>query len=90
MFDTADVVVEAFTTKLSETYRQTYSNLEPSYPGIIGFVGSMALENIANSDAHYHDMNKPSWSPPSARSSPKNTRFRASAPNAPPSLRRDG
>lgn len=57
MFNSADVVIEAFTTKLSVTYRQTYSNLEPSYPGIIAFVGRMALENIANSDAPYHDMN---------------------------------
>ena len=57
MFNAADVIIEAFTAKLAETYRQIYSNLEPSYPGIISFVARMALENIANSDAPYHNMN---------------------------------
>ena len=57
MFNTADVVINAFTDHLANTYRQTYSNLEPSYPGIIAFVERMALENIANSDSPYHDMN---------------------------------
>ena len=32
-------------------------SLEPSYPGVIGFVGRLALENIANTDAAYHDVN---------------------------------
>jgi hypothetical protein len=33
-----------------------YGVLEPSYPGIIAWAGRMALENIANSDALYHDV----------------------------------
>jgi len=31
--------------------------LEPGYPGIIEFIARLAMENIANSDAPYHDMN---------------------------------
>jgi len=38
-------------------YRQIYGVLEPAYPDIISFVGRLALENIADSDAAYHDMN---------------------------------
>jgi len=38
-------------------YERIYSLLEPNYPGIIGFVARLALENIANSDAAYHDVN---------------------------------
>jgi hypothetical protein len=43
-------------------YERTYGLLEPSYPGIMGFVGQLALENIANSDAAYHDVHHRSWS----------------------------
>src|SRR5204863_4822881 len=32
------------------------SDLEPDYPGMIDYVGHMALELIANSDAPYHDL----------------------------------
>ena len=38
-------------------YERTYGRLEPNYPGVIGFVGRLALENIANTDAPYHDVN---------------------------------
>ena len=38
-------------------YERTYGMLEPSYPGIISFFARLALENIANSDAAYHDVN---------------------------------
>jgi len=31
--------------------------LEPGYPGIIEFIARLAMENIANSDAPYHDVN---------------------------------
>jgi hypothetical protein len=38
-------------------YGQVYGVLEPAYPDIIAFVGRLALENISDSDAPYHDMN---------------------------------
>ena len=57
MFNPTAVVIDAFVAELREGYVRTYTNLEPDYPGIIDFVGHMALELIANSDAPYHDLN---------------------------------
>jgi uncharacterized membrane protein len=57
MFNSTKVVIEAFVGELEVTYERTYGILEPGYPGIIDFVGRLALENIANSDAAYHDVN---------------------------------
>jgi hypothetical protein len=57
MFNPAQIVIEAFVGELRTMYERTYGTLEPSYPGIIGFVARLALENIATSDAAYHDVN---------------------------------
>src|SRR5215510_3600953 len=57
MFNPTKIVIEAFVGELQVMYMQTYGILEPSYPGIMGFVSRLALENIANSDAAYHDVN---------------------------------
>ena len=57
MFNPTEYVIEAFVEKLKAEYTGIYSNLEPGYPGIISFVGRLALELIANSDAPYHDVN---------------------------------
>lgn len=57
MFNPTQVVIEAFVNELQVMYRRTYGELEPSYPDIIGFVARLALENIANTDASYHDVN---------------------------------
>jgi hypothetical protein len=57
MFNPTQIVVEAFVGELRTMYDRTYGTLEPSYPGIISFVARLALENIATSDAAYHDVN---------------------------------
>jgi hypothetical protein len=57
VFNPTKIVIEAFVGELQVMYERTYGVLEPSYPGIISFVGRLALENIANSDAAYHDVN---------------------------------
>ncbi|WP_201449708.1 metal-dependent phosphohydrolase [Bradyrhizobium sp. Ai1a-2] len=57
MFNPTQIVIQAFVEQLKGKYGQIYGILEPAYPDIIGFVGRLALENIANSDAAYHDMN---------------------------------
>jgi hypothetical protein len=57
MFNPTQVVIEAFVRELQGEYERIYGLLEPSYPGVIGFVGRLALENIANTDAAYHDVN---------------------------------
>ena len=56
MFNPIQVVIDAFVAQLQEQYAQVYGVLEPGYPGIIGFIARLAMENIANSDAPYHDM----------------------------------
>ena len=57
MFNPTHIVIEAFVDELRGAYIQSYGVLEPAYPDIIAFVGRLALENIADSDAAYHDMN---------------------------------
>ena len=57
MFNPTQIVIQAFVEELRGMYRQSYGVLEPAYPDIISFVGRLALENIADSDAAYHDMN---------------------------------
>ena len=57
MFNPTHIVIQAFVGQLREAYVQSYGDLEPAYPDIIAFVGRLALENIADSDAAYRDMN---------------------------------
>jgi hypothetical protein len=57
MFNPTLIVVEAFVGELRTMYDRTYGKLDPGYPDIIGFVARLALENIATSDAAYHDVN---------------------------------
>jgi hypothetical protein len=57
MFNPTEVVIDAFEAHLRHAYLSTYTTLEPSYPGIVSYVGRMALEIISNSDAPYHDFN---------------------------------
>ncbi|HSX78702.1 MAG TPA: metal-dependent phosphohydrolase [Candidatus Saccharimonadia bacterium] len=56
MFNPTEVLIDAFVERIQQEYRRMYGVLEPSYPGIIAWAGRMALENIANSDALYHDV----------------------------------
>lgn len=42
--------------KLREGYRRTYGGLKTDNEDIIAWAGSMAMENIANSDALYHNV----------------------------------
>lgn len=56
MFNPTETLIDAFVGELQHAYERTYGQLEPSYPAIISWAGRMALENIANSDALYHDV----------------------------------
>lgn len=56
MFNPTALLIDAFVERLQDEYRRMYGVLEPSYPGMIAWAGRMALENIANSDALYHDV----------------------------------
>ena len=57
MFNPTLIVIDAFIRELRTMYERTYGVLEPAYPGVISFVAQLALENIATSDAPYHDVN---------------------------------
>ena len=57
MFNPTQIVIQAFIRELRAMYDRTYGALEPGYPGVISFVAQLALENIATSDAAYHDVN---------------------------------
>jgi len=57
MFNPIQLVIDTFVELLKTNYLRTYGLLEPEYPNIIAFTGRIALENIANSDAAYHDVN---------------------------------
>jgi hypothetical protein len=56
MFNPTKLVIDAFVEELKHNYTRTYGLLEPEYPNIIAYVSRIALENIAQSDAPYHDM----------------------------------
>src|ERR1700741_768014 len=57
MFNPTQIFIQDFVQRLRNRYVEIYGVLEPAYPDIIAFVGRLALENIADSDAAYHDMN---------------------------------
>ena len=57
MFNPTQIVIAAFIRELRAMYGRTYGALEPGYPGVVSFVAQLALENIATSDAAYHDVN---------------------------------
>lgn len=56
LFNATEILIDAFVDRLKEGYRRTYGGWKPEYEDIIGWAGNMALENIANSDALYHDV----------------------------------
>ena len=56
MFNATEILVNDFVHRLREGYRRTYGGLKKDYEDIIAWAGSMAMENIANSDALYHNV----------------------------------
>ncbi|NJK36159.1 MAG: metal-dependent phosphohydrolase [Oscillatoriales cyanobacterium SM2_2_1] len=56
MFNATEVLINNFVEQLKSAYRRTYGGYKHDYEDIIGWVGNMALENIANSDALYHNV----------------------------------
>jgi hypothetical protein len=56
MFNPTKIVIDAFVIEVESAYRRVYGRLEPDYPEILSFIARVALENIANSDAPYHDV----------------------------------
>ncbi len=56
MFNATEILINSFVEKIQEGYRRTYGGYKYNYEEIIGWAGNMALENIANSDALYHNV----------------------------------
>jgi hypothetical protein len=56
MFNPTAVMIDSFVQSLQTGYHRNYGGLNPDYADIIGWAANMALENIANSDALYHNV----------------------------------
>lgn len=56
MLNLQKLVIDHFVKELKRAYEQTYSIMEPQVAHILEWAGQLALENIANTDALYHDL----------------------------------
>lgn len=56
MFNATELLIDDFVKRLAEGYHHTYGGYKSDYADIIAWVGGMALENVANSDALYHNV----------------------------------
>lgn len=56
MFNIQLLVIEHFVAELKQAYAETYSLVDPQFGNILEWSGRLALENIANSDALYHNV----------------------------------
>ena len=56
MFQPTHLIIDHFVGLLRDGYSRTYGGWKPEYGDIISWAGGMALENIANSDALYHNV----------------------------------
>jgi len=56
VFDLQSLIIEHFVEELRAAYGETYALLEPGYGNVLAWAGRLALENIANSDALYHNV----------------------------------
>ncbi len=56
MLNLQSLIIEHFVVALKDAYAQTYSLMEPQNANILEWTGRLALENIANSDALYHNV----------------------------------
>ncbi|MBD0333874.1 MAG: metal-dependent phosphohydrolase [Cyanobacteria bacterium Co-bin13] len=56
MLNPNKILINSFVEALREGYSSTYGGLKSNYADIIAWVGSMGLENIANGNALYHNV----------------------------------
>jgi hypothetical protein len=56
MLNPKKITIESFTQALQMAYRENYGTTDPLYGEIVEWTGRLALENIANSDMLYHDV----------------------------------
>ena len=56
MLNTSNLIIDHFVDNLLETYQNNYGETDPPYGRIIAWLGHLALENIANSNILYHNV----------------------------------
>lgn len=56
MLNIQKLIIESFVEDLKKKYREIYSILDEQYCNVAAWIGQLALENIANTDAPYHNL----------------------------------
>ena len=56
MLSATEILIDRVIEEIQNAYRKTYGLLKPEYPNIAAWAARMALENIRNSDALYHNV----------------------------------
>lgn len=56
MISWQELVIDMFVERLRAAYHRTYGEIDAVFGRIVAWSGRLALENIANSDALYHDV----------------------------------
>ena len=56
MFNLTHYLIDPFVQELRQSYRHAFGSWKPHYEDILGWAADMALENIATSDALYHNV----------------------------------
>ena len=56
MINWQELTIDMFVQQLRTVYQRTYGDINSDYGRIVAWCGRLALENIANSDALYHDI----------------------------------
>lgn len=56
MINWQELTIDMFVEQLRKVYERTYGDIDKTFGRIVAWCGRLALENIANSDALYHDI----------------------------------
>ncbi len=56
MLNTQQLIIEPFVREIKTTYQKTYGQVKPDLSNILEWAGYLALENIANCDTLYHNV----------------------------------
>lgn len=56
MIDIPSIIIDELVRRLTDTYRRTWGSSNDQVPEVVAWAAELALENIARSDALYHDV----------------------------------
>ncbi|MCJ7435767.1 MAG: hypothetical protein MUO77_19985, partial [Anaerolineales bacterium] len=56
MISWQELTIDMFVEQLRMVYQRTYGDIGKDFGSIVAWCGRLALENIANSDSLYHDV----------------------------------